>query len=118
MSIYKKASKQKLRVQTSVEQLWDLPVEDLDVLAVGLEQQYKSSGKKSFLEIDSKKDKEIKLKFDIVLDILETKVANANKAAKAYETRQHNAKIDELIAKKQEGELENKSVEELLAMKK
>lgn len=123
MSIYKKASKQKLRVQTavgnlSVEQLWDLEVEQLDALAVSLEEEYKSSGKKSFLTVSSKKDKEAKLKFDIVLDILQTKIAIAEKASKAYETRQFNARIDELIAKKQETELESKDIDELLAMKK
>ena len=72
MSDYKKGTKQKLRFVTpvgllSIEQLWDLKLEDLDALAVTLEKKYKESGKKSFLEVDSKKDKEIKLKFNIGL---------------------------------------------------
>jgi len=118
MEIYKKASKQKLRVQTkagllSVEQLWDLPVSQLDEIAVDLEKQYKSSGKKSFLDVDSKKDKLVKLKFDIVLDILQTKVEDNNKARKAAETKAKREKLLDLIAQKEEGELLDKSKREL-----
>lgn len=116
--MFKKASKLKLRIQTSkgmlsIEQLWDLPVEELDEVAVRLEKEYKASGKKSFLEEKSKKDTALKLSFDIVLDILQDKVAARNKASKAAETKAHNQKILGLIAKKQDGELEEMSVEEL-----
>ena len=53
MENFKQASKEKLRIQTnkgllSVEQLWDLSLSDLDILAVSLENEYKESGKKSF----------------------------------------------------------------------
>ncbi len=123
MSVYKKASQQKLRIATergplSVEQLWDLPLQELDTLAVSLQEKYETSKGKSFLETKSKKDKNIKLQFDLVLDILETKVKNAETASKAAETRAHNEKIDTLIAEKQEEELKGKSVKELEAMRK
>jgi hypothetical protein len=116
--IYKKASKQRLRVSTekgplSVEQLWDLPIVSLDKLAVSLEESYKKSGKKSFLEIESKKDKELKLKFEIVLDILQTKVENADKASKANQTRSENNKLNEIIQRKKDVALESLTIEEL-----
>lgn len=120
---YKQASQQKLRVETSVgllsvEQLWDLPVEELDSIAVKLSEDYEKSSGKSFLQKRSLKDKTVKLKFDVVLDILETKVKNAETASKAQETKEHNQKILGLIAEKQDGELQGKSIEELEAMLK
>lgn len=118
MSIFKQASQQKLRIQTSrgpltIEQLWDLPVEELDALAVSLEETYKNSKGKSFLTKVSVKDKTVKLKFDLVLDILNTKVEEQAALTEARENRKHNEDIMDLIAKKERGELEGKSVEEL-----
>ena len=54
----------------------------------------------------------------MVLDILETKVKDNEVASKAAETRAHNQKIDELIAKKQDEELESLSVKELQKLRK
>lgn len=116
--MYKKASEIRLRVQTqvgllSVEQLWDLSVQELDVLAVELEQQYKDSGKKSFLVKKSEKDRVLKLKFDIVVDILTTKVEEQEAQSTARATKEHNSKIIELITEKKDDELKGKSVKEL-----
>jgi hypothetical protein len=87
--MYKQASKLKLRFLTtkgtmSVEQLWDLSLSDLDSLAVSLEEAYKNSKGKSFLTKKTEKDKTIKLQFDIVLDVLQTKVED-NEAAQIAE---------------------------------
>lgn len=123
MDIFKIASKEKLRVQTSkgllsVEQLWDLSVEDLDALAVQLEQEYNESGKKSFLVKRSVKDKTTKLKLDLVVDILTTKVEEKQIAEQKAEDRAHNKKILELIAEKQDESLKDKSIKELEKMLK
>lgn len=116
--MYKQASKLQLRINTTrgpltVEQLWDLPLTMLDALAVSLEEEYKKSGKKSFLAAKSKKDKELKLMFDIVLDVLTTKVEDAEAARLVADTKEHNQKILEMIKRKQDSELEGKSVKEL-----
>lgn len=116
--MYKKASQLQLRFNTTkgqltVEQLWDLPLVMLDSLAVSLEEEYKESGKKSFLVAKSKKDKELKLMFDIVLDVLTTKVEEAEAAKLVAETKEHNQRILGLIKQKQDSELEGKSIEEL-----
>ncbi len=121
--MYKKAAEQKLRFATnygslSVEQLFDLSVAELDILAVSLETAHKESGKKSFIVKKSAKDRTAKLRFDIVLDILNTKVEASESASKLLEKKAHNNKIDTLIAKKQEAELETLSVEELEGMRK
>jgi hypothetical protein len=121
MENFKEASRQKLRFQTSkgslsTEQLWDLSITDLDELAVSLEEQHKNSGKKSFVVAKSEKDKTSKLKFDVVLDILTTKVEEQQAAQEAKEIKEHNKKILGLIADKEEESLKSKSKKQLEAM--
>ena len=110
-----------MRFQTSkgplsTEQLWDLSLNDLDVLAVSLEEEATKAGRKSFLVRSSAKDKTAKLKFDIVIDILGTKVEDANAASEAQEIKEHNKKIINLISEKKEESLKGKSITELEAM--
>ncbi len=121
MSNFKEATKQKLRFVTSkgslsVEQLWDLSITDLDTLAVSLEESYKNSKGKSFLEKRTTKDKGLKLQFDVALEILQYKVEEAEATKELAADKEHNKKIIELIAQKKDGELANKSVKELEAM--
>lgn len=123
MENLKLASQQKLRFQTnkgslSTEQLWDLSLEDLDELAVSLETEHKQSGKKSFLVKTSAKDRTTKLRFDIVLDVLNTKVEEMQAAAEAAEIKEHNKKIIQLISEKQDESLKGKSIKQLEAMLK
>lgn len=121
--MYKEASKQKLRIDSprgglAVEQLWDLSLAELDALAVALQEEHKASGKKSFLVKTSKKDKTLKLKFDIVVDILTTKVEDDEKSLNALENKAHNQNILALIAEKKNEELQGKSIEELEGLMK
>jgi len=121
--MYKKASQQKLRFETTVglltvEQLWDLPLKDLDALAVALEDSYKTSNEKSFLIKKTVKNKTFKLKFDIVLDVLNTKIEERDNLLSARANKEHNAKIDELIAEKQDANLKGKTIKQLENMKK
>lgn len=121
--MYKEAAKQKLRVPTSkgnlsVEQLWDLSLADLDTLAVSLDEGYKSSKGKSFLDTRTTKDKGLKLQFDIVLDILQSKVEDNNAIKDAREIKEHNQKILGLIVEKKDEALKGKSVKELENMLK
>lgn len=123
MENFKSATQQKLRFQTSkgllsTEQLWDLSLTDLDTLAVSLESEYKDSGKKSFLVTKSAKDKTAKLKFDVVVDVLTTKVEEAQQATEKAENKAHNEKILNLIAEKKDDALSKKSVKELESMLK
>jgi hypothetical protein len=121
--MYKQAAQQKLRFATSrgslsVEQLFDLPISELDTLAVALDESYKNSKGKSFVEKRTSKDKTIKLQFDIVLDVLNTKVDERDTLKDAAAIKQHNNKIIELIASKKDKEMEGLSIKELEAMLK
>ena len=64
----------------------------------------------------SAKDKELKMRLDIVLDILQTKVEEADAAREASDIKAHNHKILQLIAQKQDESLQGKSIAELEAM--
>lgn len=121
MDIYKLASQQQLRFQTSrgplsTEQLWDLGIEELDTLAVNLEKEHEQSGRKSFIVKKSQKDKVAQMKFDIVLDVLNTKIEAEQIAAEIKEKKEHNKKILTIIAEKKDAELKSKSIEELESM--
>lgn len=123
MSNFKEASRVGLRFQTNkglltTEQLWSLNVTELDELAVALEVQAKESGKKSFIIKKTEKDKTAKLRFDIVLEILEDRVDERDASLKAKEDKAHNEKILALISEKQDDDLKGKSVAELKKMLK
>lgn len=123
MSNYKEASKEKIRFETkrgslTVEQLWTLPIEELDELCVSLEEQHKTSAKKSFVHKKSDKDKMARLRFEVALDVLESRMEELEKAAEVEENKKHNERIMELIVEKKDEELKGKSVKQLTAMLK
>lgn len=121
MENFKQATKEKLRFQTnkgllSAEQLWDLSLADLDNLAVELQEKYEESGKKSFLVKRSVKDKTAKLRFDVVLDVLQTKSDEMEEAKQKAEDKKHNEEIMQLIVEKQKESLKGKSIKQLESM--
>ena len=125
--MFKEASKLKLRFVTargplSVEQLWDLEVISkdsnvltLDKIASELKENYDESGKKSFFGEKSKKDKELKLKLDIVLEIGITKQEEAEALRDHSEFKKEEQRIQGLIVNKKQDAEKELSVEELEA---
>jgi len=123
MSNFLKASRAKLRFSTtkgslSIEQMWDLSLEELDFMAVSLEEAYENSKGKSFLTKKTKKDRTIKLQYDIVLEMLQTLVEERDAAYAASETKKHNAMIDDLIVSKETEKLSNMSIKQLEKLRK
>lgn len=121
--MYKEATRIGLRVPTSkgllsVEQLWSLDLEELDTLAVKLEEGYKNSKSKSFLDKKTTKDKYIKLQFDVVLDVLQTKIEENDSLRVDKENKEYNQKILGLIQEKEEDSLKNLDVKDLKALLK
>lgn len=126
--MYKIASRKKLRIQTnrgmlSVEQLWDLSKEDIGELAKAIRKRINDQkgvtgdSELDFLKPSAQTEETIdELTFRILKDIYQTKQAEEDKAHRRAAARENNRKILELIAKKQDQELENKSIEELEAM--
>ena len=128
MEIYKKAAKKKLRFSTNrgslpVEQLFDLPKEEIRQLVIkAREDARKSSGEindseLSFLDSPAKaKATDDELRFEILKDIYLTKKNAEEKALKKAEIKANNKKVLELIARKQDEALEKKSIKELEKM--
>jgi hypothetical protein len=117
MSIYKQALRQHIRFAykgcRSVEELWDLAVEELDLIFQGLNAQRKAQSEESLLSAQNKATDELDLQIKIVKDIVETKLEEkalrldeANKAAQKQ-------KLLEAIARKQDSAMEGMSLEEL-----
>lgn len=117
------ASKKKLRFATpkgnlSTEDLWDLTLEQLDKLCVNLSEQLEKNETKSFLKTVNKDQGDKKLKHDIAMTILSKRVEEAEMAATRSARLQEKAKIERLIERKEEAELESMSIEDLKARAK
>lgn len=125
MDNFKQASKLKLRFSTSVgplstEQLWDLSQTQLANAIKAIKKVLKKDNddELAFLEDTKSVDVENQLRFDVLKDVYLTKKAEAEEIRNAADIKAHNQKILSLIAKKQEGELEGKSIAELEALLK
>lgn len=117
--LFEKATKDKLRFKiasgmASVEDLWDLGLQDLDKLAKALNKELKEAEEESFIKTKSASNKLTETKFELVKYIISVRMEEAEerkvRAAKAAKK----AVIMDLIAKKEIQSLEGKSVEELL----
>ena len=120
MSNFKKASKLKLRFNTtkgplSAEQLWDMT-------QTGLEQCIRLQKKilkktddddLGFLDVSTTSDPIEQLRFDILKEVYLDKKAEREAQVSAKETKEHNDTIYALIQAKKAEALGNKSVEEL-----
>lgn len=120
MNNFEKATRLRLRFETSrgnlnVEDLWRLPLAELDKLAIALNKQLKESSEESFIKAKSKDNKLLELCFDIVKHIIETLLSEDEEKKKAADKRAKREQLLELIAKKKNQELEGKSLEELEA---
>lgn len=118
MDIYKASIKNKVRYNSSkglitTEQLWDLNLTDLDDLAVTLSSEYEDSDKKTFIKKKNTKNELVKLKLDVVVDVIDTKMAEAEDAKQTVEKKANNEKIMALIKEKEEDSLKDLSVDEL-----
>jgi hypothetical protein len=126
--LFAHASRLKLRFETkqgllSTEDLWDLPLTttrpnaaNLDDIAVALDRLIKETGTTSFVKKPTKTNEVNKLKFDIVLYVIQVRQAEAEaeevKRANAEKKRQ----ILEIIAKKETESLAGQSIEDLRAL--
>jgi hypothetical protein len=119
--IYKYAAKHKLTFNTTkgilnVSDLFDLKVEVLDKIYSELKKQEDSANTFTLLEKKTSESEVLEVKIAIVKDIVEDKLQAIETAKKAAETKAQNQKILEIIAKKKDEALEEKSIEELQAM--
>ena len=118
--LFKIANKKKYRFNykgvISVEDLWDLSVEELDKIYKSLKSMQKNASEESLLQTVSKEDKELLNKIEIIKIVVTDKLAAKERAQKAASQRAQNQRILEIMADKQDAALKEKSIEELQAM--
>jgi len=100
----------------SVEDLWDLSLENLDAIFKSLNSQVKESKEDSLLKVKSEANETLDTMIEIVKHIVSVKLAENEARAKIREKREQKQKILSILSEKQDEELHNKSVEELSAM--
>ena len=104
------------RGQISVEDLWDLSVENLDSVDKTLNSQVKKAKEESLLNTKSREDEIIEMQIEIVKYIVSVKQDEAAKKVAAKEKKARKQRILEVLAAKEDADLQNKSPEELQAM--
>lgn len=100
----------------SVEDLWDLSVQQLDGIFKTLKSQEKKTQEESLLDTRTPEDEALKTKIDIIRYIVTVKLDEAKQAERAKENRNQKQKILGILAEKQDADLRNKTPEELQAM--
>jgi hypothetical protein len=122
--IYKEAARLSLRFTTpkgalSVEQIWNLGSTDLKTSVRAARKALKVTEDEddlSFLETETKVNKEDKLRFDILKDVYMTLRAEKDEASNKAEMKRRDQEILAIIASKKDEQLKGKSIEELEAM--
>lgn len=100
----------------SVEDLWDLSVQQLDGIFKMLKSQEKKAQEESLLDTRTPEDEVLKTKIDIIRHIVTVKLDEAKQAERAKENRDQKQKILGILAEKQDADLRNKTPEELQAI--
>jgi hypothetical protein len=124
-NIFEQATRSKLRFQVpqgeiNVEQLWSLKQETLITYEESLLEEVEKFGKNSRRRsvTKTKVQNEAELRLAIVSYILDVLDKEQSEATSAKEVKEHNARIDQLIASKKEEKMANLSLEELEALRK
>lgn len=100
----------------SVEDLWDLSVENLDTVYKTLKKRLKDNCEDSLLNTKDARETTVENMLAIVQYIFDVKVAEAEARCAENEKRAKKQRIAAIIADKQDQALVNMSIEELQAM--
>ena len=99
--------------QISVEDLWDLSVQDLDKIFKLLNNEAKKSKEESLLQTRDENDEILDRKIEIVKHIVFVKQAEYTAIREAADKKARKQHILEIIDKKKDDALQNMSLEEL-----
>lgn len=118
--MFEQSSRLKLRFPTSqgnatVEDLWDLPLTKLNLIAKSLNKELKTVEEEDFLEEKSSADVVLKLKFDIVLHIIKTKQAESKARLEASKKAEKKQELLDLLDAKEKDAMKDMSAEEIRA---
>jgi hypothetical protein len=117
MNLFEEATRKKQRFQykgiCSVEDLWDLSVEELDSVYQTLRKQQEARSGDSLLNKRTQIDRTLQLQVEIVKHIVSVKLTEKEEKVAKAEKKQRKQKIAEIIAEKRDESLKNMSLEEL-----
>jgi len=120
--MFEKASRLKLRFaykgNCSVEDLWDLPLFALDLIFKNLNAEIKVAKEESLLTEKTREEEIVDLKIKIIRHIVETRLKEAVDIEAKREKANRKQKLLAILDKKQDNEIEEKSVEEIKKMLK
>lgn len=115
--MYKEATRTKIRFlfsgEKSVEDLWELDVECLDVIYKNLKKEAKESEGESLLESDKRTPDELLFKIDIVTDIIKTKLEEEKQRELEAARWIKKQKLLSILSDKRDEELNGMTVEQL-----
>lgn len=119
-NIFELATRNKYRFpykgMISVEDMWDLPMTELDKIFKILNKQVKTVQEESLLKTKTKEDEVVENMIKIVRHIVAVKQEEANDRLKEKERKAQKQRIMEIMADKQDEELKGKSMDELQKM--
>lgn len=119
-NLFEIATKNKFRFQykglITVEDLWDLPVTELDFVFKTLNSEMKKSKEESLLDTKSKEDKILEDKISIVKYIVSVKLQDAENRKKVRENKEKKERILQIMADRQDKAMLEASDEDLQKM--
>jgi hypothetical protein len=119
-TMFEIATRTKMRFQfkgpKSVEEIWDLPVEDLDSIFKSLNTQLKQVKEESLLNTKSKADQALDIQVEIVKYIVQVKLAEQAAKLQAKEIAAKKQLLYQALANRENKDMEGKSAEEIRAM--
>lgn len=120
-NVFELATRQKFRFATTkggvgVEDLWDLSLEELDTIAKAINKAVKeSSSDESFIKKTTAGNRVLSLRLELVVSIINTKLAEAEKRKTAAERKVKRDNLMALIEQKETDAMGRKSIASLRA---
>lgn len=118
--MFEKAARFKLRFNhkglCTVEDLWDLPLRELDSLFKGLNVQLRTEKEESLLEKKSQEDEILELKVALVRHVVEVRLQEQKEREDAAAKAERKQKLLGIVAQKQDAKLLEMTEEDLLKL--
>jgi hypothetical protein len=115
--MFEKATRLKLRFDfkgtCTVEDLWDLPLEELDTIFKKLMVEIKAKDEESLLNIQSRDTEKLSLQIEIIKHIVKVRQEENQRALAEKDRADNKQKLMRLIAEKKEDNLRSLSVAKL-----
>jgi DNA gyrase/topoisomerase IV subunit A len=119
--LFKKATKEKFRFMTSrgnltVEDLWDLPLVEIDALARSLSRAVKESAEESFITKKSAEAGRLDAKFELVKAVITQRLEDISTAENRAKEAAKKEKYLSIIEEKEDEELRATNIDDLKKM--